>query len=229
MPVVHDQRSVVSEACSLWSVVQFCFALCALLFALYGSTQAQQPKKIPRIGYLGAASYSANRARVDAFRQGLREVGYIEGQNIAIEYRYAEEKFDQLRALAAELVSLNVNCIVSGGSAATGPAKEATATIPIVMTNDPDPVANGFVTSLARPGGNVTGLSTLTPEISGKRLEILKEVIPTLSRLAVFGSSTEPNDAQALKEVKLAAGAFAMRLQYFECAVRKRSRRSSKP
>jgi putative ABC transport system substrate-binding protein len=187
-----------------------------VLLALCPFAQAQQPKKIARIGYLGAASYAANRARVEAFRQGLREAGYIEGQNIIIDYRYAEEKFDRIPALAAELVGLNVDVIVSGGSAATRPAREASATIPIVMTNDPDPVANGFVASLARPGGNITGLSTLSPEISGKRLEILREVVPKLSRVAVFGSSTEPNDAQSLREVELVAAALKMTLQYLD-------------
>ena len=199
---------------SPWSVVGM--TLSAMLFALCPSAEAQQPKKVPRIGYLGAASYSANRARVEALRQGLREAGYIEGQNIIIDYRYAEEKFDRLSALAAELVGLKVDLIVSGGSAATGPAKNASATIPIVMTNDPDPVANGFVSSLARPGGNITGLSTLAREISGKRLEILREVVPKLSRVVVFGSSTEANDAQALREVELAAGALAIKIQYLD-------------
>ena len=113
-------------------------------------------------------------------------------------------------------MSLDIDVIVSGGSAATGPAKKATATIPIVMTNDPDPVANGFVASLARPGGNVTGLATLSPAISGKRLELLNEIVPKLSRVAVFGSSTEPNDAQAFKEVELAAKALAIELQYID-------------
>ena len=199
---------------SPWSVVGM--TLSAMLLALCSSAQAQQPKKVPRIGYLGAASYSANRARVEALRQGLREAGYIEGQNIIIDYRYAEEKFDRLSALAAELVGLKVDLIVSGGSAATGPAKNASATIPIVMTNDPDPVANGFVSSLARPGGNITGLSTLAREISGKRLEILREVVPKLSRVVVFGSSTEAIDAQALREVELAAGALAIKIQYLD-------------
>lgn len=190
--------------------------VCAMLLSLCASASAQQPKKVPRIGYLGAASYSANRARVEALRQGLREAGYSEGKNIIIEYRYAEEKFDRIPVLAAELVRLNVDVIVSGGSSATRPAKEATATIPIVMTNDPDPVADGFVFSLARPGGNITGLSTLSPETGGKRLEILREVIPTLYRLAVFGSSTEPNDTQSLKELELVAGALAIKLQYLD-------------
>src|SRR5919108_980798 len=156
----------------------FCVALCAMLFALCFSASAQQRTKIPRIGFLGAASLTANSARIDAFRQGLRELGYVEGKNIVVEYRYADGKPDRLPALAAELVGLKVDVIVSGGAAATRPSKEATTTIPIVMTNDPDPVRSGFVASLARPGGNVTGVSAFTTELSGKRLELLKEVVP---------------------------------------------------
>ena len=170
----------------------FCLALCALLFALCVSAEAQQPTKVPRIGYLAAGSSSASSARIEAFRQGLRELGYVEGKNIVIEYRYAEGKLDRLPALAAELVRLKVDVIVTAGPTATRAAKEATTTIPIVMTQDTDPVGNGFVASLARPGGNITGLSTLTPEISGKQLELLKEIVPKLSRVAVFGTSTNP-------------------------------------
>jgi putative ABC transport system substrate-binding protein len=155
-------------------------------------------------------------ARTEAFRQGLRELGYVEGKNIVIEYRYAEEKLDRLPALAAELVRLKVDVIVSGGPGATRPAKEATNTIPVVMTFDNDPVANGFVASLARPGGNITGLSTLAPEISGKQLELLKEIVPKLSRVAVLGSSTNPGNAHTLKETELAAGALAVKLQYLD-------------
>src|SRR5437867_5106808 len=138
---------------------------------------AQQSTKIPRIGFLGAASPSANAARAEAFRQGLRELGYVEGKNIVIEWRFAEEKLDRLPSLAAELVRLKVDIIVTAGPIPTRAAKEATSTIPIVMTQDPDPVGNGFVASLARPGGNITGLSRLAPELSGKRLELLKEII----------------------------------------------------
>ena len=191
-------------------------AVCALLFALSVSAEAQQTTKVPRIGYLTGASPSSMSARTEAFRQGLRELGYMEGKNIVIEYRYAEEKLDRLPALAAELVRLKVNVIVSGGPGATRPAKEATNTIPVVMTFDNDPVGNGFVRSLARPGGNITGLSTLAPEISGKQLELLKEIVPKLSRVAVLGSSTNPGNAQALKETGLAAGALAVKLQYLD-------------
>ena len=176
-------------------------------------------KKVPRIGYLAAASLSAFATRTEAFRQGLRELGYVEGKNIIIEYRYAEGKLDRLPALAAELVRLKVDVIVTGGAPATRSAKEATRTIPIVMASDADPVGSGFVASLARPGGNITGLSTLATEISGKRLELLKEIVPKLSRVAIFGTSTYPGNGQALKEMELAAGAFGVKLQYLDVRI----------
>jgi len=178
--------------------------------------EAQQPLKIPRIGYLAAPSLSAVVVRIEAFRQGLRELGYVEGKNIVIEWRSAEEKLDRLVALAAELVRLKVDVIVTGGPTATRSAKEATSTIPIVMALDNDPVGSGVVASLARPGGNITGLSTLAPEISGKRLELLKEIVPRLSRVAVLGTSTQPGYVQVLKEIELAAGAFNVKLQYLD-------------
>jgi putative ABC transport system substrate-binding protein len=186
-------------------------------FALFGAVaQAQQPKQLPRIGYLVANFPSTNPARNEAFRQGLRELGYVEGKSIVIEWRYAEGKPDRLPALAAELVRLKVEVIVTAGPASTRPAKEATSTIPIVMGFDNDPVGNGFAASLARPGGNITGLSTLAPEISGKQLELLKEIVPRLSRVAVLGHSTEPGNAQALREVEVAAGAFGVQLQHLD-------------
>jgi putative ABC transport system substrate-binding protein len=193
-----------------------CLTLCAILLALCASASAQQPTKIPRIAYLTAASLSAISERTDAFRQGLRDLGYVEGKNIVIEWRSTDGKLDRLPALVAELVRLKVDVIVTGGSAVTRPAKQATSTIPIVMAQDTDPVGNGFVASLARPGGNITGLATLAPEISGKRLEILKEIVPRFSRVAVFGTSTEPANAQRLREVELAAGAFGVKLQYLD-------------
>ena len=140
----------------------------------------------------------------------------MEGKNIVIEYRYAEGQAIACRELAAELVRLKVDIIVTAGSAATRPAKEATNTIPIVMTNESDPVGTGFVASLARPGGNITGLSNLAPELSGKRLELLKEIVPKLSRVALFRTSTQPGSAQTLKEVELAAKVFKVQLQYLD-------------
>jgi len=189
--------------------------LCAILLVLCGSVAAQQPKKIPRIGFLGAAYASTNAARMEGFRQGLRELGYAEGRNIIIEYRWAEGKAARLPALANELVGLNVAVIVTAGPAATRPARETTSTVPIVMAFDNDPVGSGFVASLARPGGNTTGLSALAPELSGKRLELLTEVVPKLPRVAVLGTSTQPGAAQSLKETELAAAALKVNLQYF--------------
>ena len=151
---------------------------------------------------------SAVSDRIEAFRQGLRELGYVEGKNIVFELRYADGKLDRLPALASELVRLNADIIVTAGASPTRAAKAATSTIPIVMTQVGDPVGSGFVASLARPGGNITGLSILAPELSGKRLELLKEIIPKLSRVAVFGTSTAPSYAQSLREVEVAAGAF---------------------
>jgi putative tryptophan/tyrosine transport system substrate-binding protein len=181
----------------------FAFAMCGAV------AQAQQATKIPRIGYLGGAAPSANAGPREAFQQGLRELGYVEGKSIIIEWRSAEGKLDDLPALAAELVRLKVDVIVTG-------AKEATKTISIVMAQVPDPVGDGFVASLARPGGNITGLSALGPELSGKRLELLKETVPKLSRVAVLGTSTTPGNAQQLRGVELAAGALKVKLQFLD-------------
>ena len=193
----------------------YCLGCCALRSCALlspGAAAGENPAdRIPRC-YLP----STIAARIEAFRQGLRELGYVEGKNIVIEYRYAEGKLDRLPALAAELVRLKVDVIVTGGPTATRAAKEATTTIPIVMAQDNDPVGNGFVASLARPGGNITGLSTLAPEISGKQLELLKEIVPKLSRVAVLGTSTNPGNAQSLKETELAAAAFGVKLQYLD-------------
>jgi putative ABC transport system substrate-binding protein len=190
--------------------------LTALPLTFSVSATAQQPTKVPRIGYLTPNPLSAHSARYEAFRQGLRELGYVEGKNIVIEYRYAEGKQDRVPALAAELVRLKVDVIVTGGATATRAAKEATSTIPIVMTQDTDPVGTGFVASLARPAGNITGLSSLASELSGKRLELLKEVVPRLSRVAVFGSPTAPGNVQQRREIELAAGAFVVKIQHLD-------------
>jgi putative tryptophan/tyrosine transport system substrate-binding protein len=199
----------------------FGLTLSAMLFALCFPAVAQQPAKVPHIGFLSAASPSAMSTRLAPFKQGLRELGYVEGKNISIESRYAEGKLDHLRELATELVRLKVAVMVSGGPAVTRPIKEVTSTIPIVMTQDSDPVGSGLVASLARPGGNVTGLSTLAPEISGKQLEILKEIVPRLSRLAVLGNSALAGNAQSLKETEQAAQTFGVQLQYLDVSSRK--------
>jgi putative ABC transport system substrate-binding protein len=194
----------------------FLFLLVIAVLGRVAISAAQQRNKVASIGFLTALSPSAVSDRIDAFRQGLRELGYVEGKNIVIEWRYAEEKLDRLPALAAELVRLKVEVIVTAGATSTRPAKKATSMIPIVMAQDPDPVANGFVASLARPGGNITGLSILAPEISGKQLELLKEVLPKLSRVAVLGTSTRPDTGQALREVELAAGASKVKHQFLD-------------
>ena len=193
-----------------WSAASL--VLGVLFFPLCVSAQGQQAAKVYRIGYLSGGSLSFD----GALGQGLRDLGYVEGKNIIIERRSADGKLDRLAALAEELVRLKVDVIVTAGLGTTGPAHAATKTIPIVMTQDQDPVSNGFVASLARPGGNITGLSTLAPEISGKRLELLKEVLPKLSRVAVLGTSTSPSTAQALKETELAAAVLAVNLHYLD-------------
>ena len=189
-------------------------ALIRLLVPLVA--KAQQATKARRVGFLASASPSVVSHRIEAFRQGLRELGYVEGKNIAIEYRYAEGKLDRVPALVAELVGLRVEILVSGGPIPTRAAKQANVAIPIVMTQDTDPVGNGFVASLARPGGNITGLSQLAPELNGKRLELLNEIIPKLSRVAVFGRPSQPVNAQISREIELAAGTLGVKLQYLD-------------
>jgi putative ABC transport system substrate-binding protein len=186
------------------------------LLALAVTAEAQQPKKVPRIGHLTGSPPSSIKDRIEAFRQGLRELGYVEGKNIVIEWRYAEGKPDRYPALTAELVRLKVDILVAGSPTTAVILKEATTTIPIVMGYHTDPVGTGLVASLARPGGNITGLSVLAPELGGKRLEILKEVVPKLSRLAVIGSSTLPGNAEILKETELAAAAAGVKLQFVD-------------
>jgi putative ABC transport system substrate-binding protein len=188
-----------------------------IAFAMRGAAaRAQQPTKVHRIGYLNAVSSGSASDRIEPFRRGLRELGYREGENIVIESRYADGKLDRLPALAADLVRLKVEVIVTSGAIPTRHTKEATSTISIVMAQDNDPIGNGFVVSLSRPGGNITGLSTLAPQLTGKRLEILKEIVPNLSRLAVFGTSKYPGNQQALKEVELAATALKTQIQYVD-------------
>jgi putative tryptophan/tyrosine transport system substrate-binding protein len=189
------------------------FLLISFIVASIHFAEAQQLKKTPRIGYLTVASLSSNVARVEAFRQGLREHGYFEGKNIVIEWRSGEGKLERQGELTSELVHLNVDVIVTSGPSMTRAAKEATATIPIVMAQDTDPVGNGFVASLARPGTNITGLSVLSPELSGKQLELLKEIVPKLFRVAVLGNSNEPANRKTLKEIESAAGTLGVQLQ----------------
>ncbi len=179
------------------------------------AAEAQQPGKIARIGFL-SLNMAGNPRGTDSFRQGLRELGYVEGRNVVIEYRDAERKFERLPALAAELVALNVDVIVAPSVVASQAAKQATKTIPIVFAGVADPVADGLVASLARPGGNVTGLSNLAPELVAKRLELLKEAVPGASRIAMLwqpGSGMEGTDKDTLKDAGVAARALGVRLQ----------------
>jgi putative ABC transport system substrate-binding protein len=188
-----------------------------MLLALPFPARAQQPKKVPRIGYLSNRDPASESARAEAIRLALRELGYIEGQNIASEYRYAEAKLDRLPALAAELVRLKVDIIVTGGDAPIQAAKNATKTIPIVMVGAGlDPVEAGLVESLARPGGNVTGITNLVTELSGKRLELFKEAVPKVARVAVLYEPAIPSSVLELKEVQTAARALRLTVQPWE-------------
>ena len=183
--------------------------------------EAQQPKKIPRVAFLGTASASIVADRIDALRKGLRDLGYVEGKNILIEYRFAEGKSNEITSIAAELARSKPDAIVTAGPAATRSAKQATVTIPVIMGNEGDPIGSGFVASLAQPGGNITGLSALSPEISGKQLEILKEIVPKLIYVFVLGNSTTPGNAQASKQVELAAETLGVQVQYLDVRVPK--------
>jgi putative ABC transport system substrate-binding protein len=187
-----------------------------LLHILAFSAAAQQQRKIPRVGFLIASSASSQASRLAAFKRGLRELGYVEGQNIAIEIRSAEGKPEQLHIAAVELVNLKLEVVVSGGPTSTRALKAATSSIPIVMTLESDPVRDGLVTSLARPGGNITGLSTLSPELAGKRLELLRESVPNLSRVAVIASRDLLGDHAQVKQMEVTAKALIIRLQMLE-------------
>ncbi len=190
----------------VWSLATFILAITSIALP-------QQPGKVPRVVYLAAGTAVGQADQLEIFRQGLRQLKYIDGKDIVIEPRYAEGKIARLPTLAAELVGLKVNVIVTAGPTGTRAAKQATATIPIVMAFDTDPVGAGFVASLARPGGNITGLSSFSAELNGKRLELLKETVPTLARVAVLGTSTNPGNAQALKETELAASVLGVKIQ----------------
>jgi len=189
----------------------------ALTFAFGGvGAQAQQAKKVPRIGLLSPFSPSATAIWHQAFRQGLRDLGWVEGKSISIEYRYAEGKADRLPDLAAELVRLKVDVIVAAVNTDAVAAKKATKTIPIVMASAGDPVALGLVESLARPGGNITGLSQIAPELAGKRLELLKEMVPHLSRVAVLWNPQGTTSPLSWKESQLPARELGLRLHSIE-------------
>jgi putative ABC transport system substrate-binding protein len=192
------------------------FVLSAMLFAPGGSAEAQQPPGIPRIGILIPTSGSFLSARVEAFSRRLRELGYVEGKNIVIEYRYAEGKNERLPDLVAELVRLKVDIIVTIGPSATLAAKKASGTIPIVFASANDPVGTGLVSSLARPGGNITGLSLMVPDLDGKRLELLKEAFPKVARVAFLWEPDGTRGNLALTVMEAAAKALGVKLLSLE-------------
>ncbi|MBI3031114.1 MAG: ABC transporter substrate-binding protein [Candidatus Rokubacteria bacterium] len=174
------------------------------------ATQAQPPGKAPRIGFLGNSTAALEANLVGPFRDGLRELGYVEGQNVLIEYRWAEGKYDRFPALIAELIALKVDVIVTAGTPATLAVKKATTSVPLIMIAVGDPVGTGIVASLNRPGGNITGLTSISPELEGKRLELLREVVPKLSRVAVLWNPVSPFQVIAEKEVRAAAQVLRM-------------------
>ena len=190
--------------------------LSATLFALSVNIEAQQPKKIAKIGYLAPSTPAAAAHLVEAFRQGLRELGYVEGKNLVLELRHGEARAERLPELARELVGLKLDVIVTATDVAIAAVKRETQTIPIVMVNSSDPVGTGFVASLARPGGNVTGLSNISPELSGKRLELLREVVPGLSRVAFLWNPEVRGNVLDYKETEGAARSLHLQLQSVE-------------
>src|SRR5262245_51283700 len=192
-------------------VIKTVALLVGLVVASVHLAEAQHARKMARIGFLLSGPLSGTRDRVEVVRQGLRELGYTEGKDIIIEYRYADNKFELLPELAEELVRLRVEVIFAWAGPAVRAAKSASKTIPIVMGPNADPVGTGLVASLARPGGNITGVSLMAPDVAGKRLELLKEVLPKLSRVAVFASSSSRDYAQVLKEIELAAGSVGVK------------------
>ncbi len=185
-------------------------------FGLPIPSSAQTPPKIPRVGYVGASTFTGGRHFIEALRQGLRELGYVEGQTIALELRWADGRYERLPELVAEMVHLKVDVLVVATTPGALAAKNATETIPIVMVSVGDPVESGLVNSLARPGGNLTGLSFMNPELHGKRLQLLKEVLPKVSRIAVLTNPGNPIHALFWQETQVAARKLAVRLQALE-------------
>jgi len=209
-----NQRSNNSTLISRHSILVV--ALCTMVFAFCYSASAQQAKNMPTIGYLSVLSPSSDSARIGALRQSLAELGYVEGRTITIQPRYAEGKLDQLPKLAGELVGSDVDIIVAGGSTAIRAAKNVTKLIPIIMAHGSDPVELGYVASLSRPGGNITGLTHLAPELGGKRLELLKDVVPKLSRVAVLTDPGAGGHAPQMKELVTAAPGLGLELRPVE-------------
>ena len=187
-----------------------------VLLAVAVIAEAQQPKKVAKIGYLLPSTPAAAAHLLEAFRQGLQELGYVEGKTLVLELRYGEARTERLPELARELVGLKVDVIVTATDVAIAAVKRETQTIPIVMGNSTDPVGTGFVASLARPGGNITGLSSMSPELSGKRLELLTEVVPGLSRVAFLWNPDVRGAVLDYKEAESAAGSLRLQLQSVE-------------
>jgi putative tryptophan/tyrosine transport system substrate-binding protein len=200
--------------CAMKKAGALSILVAVVLLAVSVIAEAQQPKKIPRIGVLRPGLAAA--PNYEAFRQGLRELGYVEGQNVVLEFRDAEGKAERLPDLAAELVRLKVDVIVTSSTPAIQAAKQATGTIPIVMGFSGDPVGTGLVASLAKPGGNITGLSDIGPEISGKQLEFLKEAFPTISRVAFFLNPSNQGNRLRLKATEVTAGELKVQIQALE-------------
>jgi putative ABC transport system substrate-binding protein len=193
-------------------------AACSLLPS--NEVAGQPPEKVPRIGFLAVGSREGRAFMIEGFRRGLRERGYVEGQNIVIEYRFSEDRNDRLSALAAELVAMKVQLIVASGTPASFAARDATSTIPIVMGGiAADPVATGLIASLARPGGNITGMTMMSPQLGGKRLELLTRVVPRLARVAVFWNPPNPAYGPILKELEAAAPSLRLTLHRLEVRV----------
>lgn len=195
----------------------------ALLVVSSTAARGQQPANVPRIGFLSAIDYAGFPSRIDAFRQGLKELGYVDGKNIVVDYRWAEGRTERLPTLAADLERLKVRLIVSAGPSATRAARHATKTTPIIMGFDGDPVGSGLVDSLARPGGRITGLSFLSPEISAKQVDVLRQIIPGLTRVMVLGDGKEPGNARAVQETRDAAQSLGVEVQYIDIRAAKNS------
>jgi putative ABC transport system substrate-binding protein len=191
-------------------------ALCAVLLTVSFPAEAQQPTKVPRIGYLGGTSSTVSAHNLEAFRQGLHDLGYVEGKNLVMEYRFAEGRNERFPALAAELLRTNVEVIVSAGGNGARAAQQVTSDLPIVFVANADPVASRLVASLARPGGNVTGLTNFAPELTGKRLELLKESAPKVSRVAVLLNPENASSAGRWKEADAVGQLLRVRLQAVE-------------
>jgi putative ABC transport system substrate-binding protein len=199
------QHSNIPSARMFW-------LLCAMLFALSLPAAAQQPGKVPRIGFLGNSTAALEANLIAPFREGLRDLGYVEGKNIVIEWRWAEGKYERFPALIAELFATKVDLIVTAGTPATIALKKATTTLPLVMIAVGDPVGSGLIASLAHPGGNLTGLTSISPELDGKRLELLREVVPKISHVAVLWNPTSPLQVAAERETQSAAHAMKVKV-----------------